>query len=121
MPTYEKVRTLILEVIDFNNPDQLAAIEALANASADLANAGNEFDDVNPAGSADSIAQGALDLAGAFSKVAAPDKNAFVKQAFAQVFSADTPEKEAAGEALFSAALDFNIAANAVNALFMTV
>lgn len=118
--TTAKVRALILAGLDFNNTDQLAAIETLATASAVLADAGNEFDDVNPAGSADSIAQGALDLAEAFSKVADPDKNTFVKSAFNQVFSADTPESEAAGESLFAAALDFNIAASAVNALFTT-
>lgn len=120
MPTAQKVRDLILARIDFNTPAALAVVEKFATATADLANAGNEFDDVNPNDASATVAQGALDLADAFAAVATPDKNEFVKKAFNEIYAAATPEQEAAGEALFSAALDFNIAANALNALLTT-
>lgn len=113
----EKIKDLILSRIEFPDPEVLAAVEALATSAAGLASTGDQFDDVNPGGSADTVANGALNLADAFASVASPDKNALVKQAFNDIFTAPTPEQEVAGEALFGAALDFDIAANNLNNL----
>lgn len=113
----DKIKSLILARIDFPDQEVLDAVENLATAAGTLASAGDQFDDVNPGDSGDAVATGALNLADAFAAVATPDKNAVVKQAFNDIYAAATPEQEAAGEALFSAALDFDIAANALNDL----
>lgn len=111
----EKIRELLLSGIDFPSPDVLSAVEGTVTAAATLASAGDQFDDLFPAGSADEVAHGVLDLAAAFAKVSDPDKNALVKEAFNKVYSAASPDQEAAGEALFASALDFNIAAGKLN------
>jgi len=115
--TTQKVIDVILGRIDFPDPEVLASVKTFAAAVARLANSGNEFDDQNPGGLADDEAQGILDLADAFAAVANPDKNALVKSSFNKVYDADTPEKEAAGETLFADGLDFDLAANELNAL----
>lgn len=113
----DKIKSLILERVDFPDQEVLAAVEALVTAAAALASTGDQFDDVNPGGSADVVANGALNLANAFASVANPDKNALVKAAFNDIFTASTPEQETAGEALFASALDLDIAANTLNAI----
>lgn len=117
----EKIKSLILGRIDFANAEVLEAVENLATASADLATAGEQYDDVFPEGSGDAAADGALNLADAFAAVANPDKIAFVKEAFNAVYYSTTPEQETAGEALFAAALDLDLAANKINELLTPV
>lgn len=112
-----KIKDLILNRIDFPDQEVLVAVEKLATSAGTLASAGDQFDDVNPGDSGDTVATGALNLADAFADVATPDKNALIKKAFNDIYSAATPEQESAGEALFSAALDFDIAANELNDL----
>ena len=114
------IRALILERIEFPNPEVLAKVEALSSAAATLAAAGEDYDDVIVEGDADAdtVAAGILGLADSFAEVASPEKNQKVKDFFASVFTSSTPEKEQAGETLFNAALDFTLAANAINDLF---
>lgn len=111
----DKIKALILNRIDFADDELRDAVEDLTTAAAALASAGDQFDDVFPNDSGDAVADGVLTLADAFADVAAPDKNEVVKKAFRDVYSATTPEQEAAGEALFAAGLDFDLAANALN------
>ena len=113
----EKIKDLILARINFPDQEVLNAVEALAASAGALGSDGYQFDDVFPDGSGDGIANGVLKLADAFADIATTDKAAAVKQAFIDVFSAPTPEQEAAGEKLMASALDFDIAANSLNTL----
>lgn len=116
----EKIQGLILARIDFPNDDALTAVENLATAAAALGRSGDDFDDANagsePLADADVIGAGIIEFADLFAEVGG-DKREAAKAAFGKIFSAPSAAQKAAGERLFADALDFNIAANALNGL----
>jgi hypothetical protein len=119
MATGSKIQGLILDSIDFQNDALLAAVESLATASAALGRSGDNFDDVNAGDQQDAseiVGVGILEMADLFSEIGG-DKRETAKAAFGKLFTAATPEQKAAGERLFSDALDLQIAAKTIKAV----
>lgn len=118
---FPRIKAAILDRINFNNLEQLEAVVILVTTSVSFAAAGAQFDEAFPDEDASTkVANGIIDLSDAFAELASEEKNQFIKDAFAAIFTGATPEQEVAGENLFAAGLDFDVAAKKVNALFST-
>lgn len=115
----EKIALKIQERTEFVNDELEAAVEGVTTATASLVKAGIDFDTVTGGNSdSEAVADSIVDLASEFG-IAFPNLQpaqvARVKGLFADVYTAPTPEAEAAGEAIFNATVDFDIAVQKVN------
>lgn len=116
----EKIGQLVVDQVDFNNAALEAAVENLNAKAATLTRASAQVEYL-AANSEDlnTVAENVVDLASEFGKSfphLEEEQVARVKSLFAGVFSDENEETELAAEDLFNAVLDYNLAAQALNA-----
>lgn len=115
----EKIAALVLLRTDFVNDEFEAVIEEVVTTNSTLVKASFEFEQL-AGDNADlvTVAENIVDFASEFG-TAFPNLSkaqaARVKTLYASVFTSVTPEIEAAGEAVFNATIDFDMAVQVAN------
>lgn len=115
----ETISQLCIDTVDFTNDDLEILVEAVASKNADLFRAALLFEQNAGTSDLETVGAGIVTLAstfGVFYSQLTGDQVARLRQAFADVYAAATPEAEKAGEDLFNACVDFIAAAKALNA-----
>lgn len=119
----EKVSQLIIASVQHGTDQQKATLQAFAVDVLNLAKAADDYADQSEMNDGDDekenkVAESLVDLAGNLVDLSSADKIDQLKQLISDVYEDPDEELEAAGEALFRAAVDFRLSASMLADLF---